>query len=167
MMNPKDTQEVQRMVEELLAKRMVIESPCLCPSSPNPFILWEDIWGWEWCLWCRHWRSPDTRRQVIILFQRETMWFYGEVLYLKEFCAIIRCLEQWNHYLIANESILHSDLWSIPKGSTSQCKECKVGGVLAVIPFHHQKHKSGKLNEGADALSRRHLLLFQLQTSTS
>ena len=27
----------------------------------------------------------------------------------KEFYAIVRCLEHWNHYLIASEFILHSD----------------------------------------------------------
>ena len=29
--------------------------------------------------------------------------------YDKEFYAIVRCLEHWNHYLVANEFILHSD----------------------------------------------------------
>jgi len=29
--------------------------------------------------------------------------------YDKEFYAIVRCLEHWNHYMIASEFILHSD----------------------------------------------------------
>jgi len=29
--------------------------------------------------------------------------------YDKEFYVIVRCLEHWNHYLIASEFILHSD----------------------------------------------------------
>jgi len=29
--------------------------------------------------------------------------------YDKELYAIVRCLEHWNHYLVANELILHSD----------------------------------------------------------
>ncbi|GJX52913.1 RNA-directed DNA polymerase, partial [Tanacetum coccineum] len=58
--------------------------------------------------------------------------------YDKEFYAIIRALDHWKHYLISKEFILHSD-------------------------YEALKHKSGRPNKGADALSRRHSLITSLQ----
>nr|GEX04787.1 hypothetical protein [Tanacetum cinerariifolium] len=55
--------------------------------------------------------------------------------YDKEFYAIVRTLDHWQHYLISKEFILHSD---------------------------HEALKSGKLNKGADALSRKYALINSL-----
>ena len=86
--------------------------------------------------------------------------------YDKEFFAIIRALEHWTHYLIANEFILHSDheaLKYIQGQHKLNSRHAK--WVEYLQSFHFViKHKSGKLNQGADALSRRYLLLFQLGT---
>jgi len=87
--------------------------------------------------------------------------------YDREFFAIIRALEHWTHYLIANEFILH------PDNEASKCIQGQYklnqrhAKWVEYLPSFHQfhvviKHKSRKLNQGADALSRRHLLLFQL-----
>jgi len=83
--------------------------------------------------------------------------------YDKEFYAIVRCLEHWSHYLVASEFILHSDheaLKYIQGQHKLNSRHAK--WVEYLQSFHFTiKHKSGKLNQGADALSRS-LSLFQL-----
>nr|GEZ03829.1 hypothetical protein [Tanacetum cinerariifolium] len=59
--------------------------------------------------------------------------------YAKEFYAIIRALDHWQHYLISKEFILHSDHEAL-------------------------KYIQGRLNKGADAFSRRHYLIPSLQS---
>jgi len=48
----------------------------------------------------------------------------------------------WNHYLVANEFILHSD--------------------LKALEYVQGQHKSGKLNQGVEALLKRYMVLFEL-----
>jgi len=84
--------------------------------------------------------------------------------YDKEVYAIVKCLEHWTLYLIANEFILHSDhealkyIYGQHKLNSQNAK-----WVEFMQSYHFTiKHKTGKLNQGANALSRRYLLLFQL-----
>ncbi|KAD3338295.1 hypothetical protein E3N88_33816 [Mikania micrantha] len=81
--------------------------------------------------------------------------------YDKEFYAIIRALNHWQHYLISKEFILHSDheaLKYIQGQHKLQPRHAKWVEFLQVLNFSI-RHKSGKLNKGADALSRKFLLL--------
>jgi len=87
--------------------------------------------------------------------------------YDKEFFAIIRALEHWTHYLIVNEFILHSDhkaLKYIQGQHKLNPRHAKWVEYLQIFHFVI-KHKSGKMNQGADALSRRHLLISQLSSN--
>ena len=82
--------------------------------------------------------------------------------YDKEFYAIVRCLEHWNHYLIASEFILHSDHEALKYIQGQHKLNSRHAKWVEFMQSYHFtiKHKLGKLNQGADALSRRYLLLF-------
>ncbi|XP_021995301.2 uncharacterized protein LOC110892449 [Helianthus annuus] len=85
--------------------------------------------------------------------------------YDKEFYAIIRALTHWQHYLISREFILHSDheaLKYIQGQHKLQPRHAKWVEFLQIFNFSI-RHKSGKLNKGADALSRKYSLLNSLQ----
>ncbi|GKC56999.1 transposon ty3-I gag-pol polyprotein, partial [Tanacetum coccineum] len=85
--------------------------------------------------------------------------------YDKEFYAIIRALDHWQHYLISKEFILHSDheaLKYIQGQHKLHPRHAKWVEFLQGFNFTI-KHKSGKLNKGVDALSRRYSLLTSLQ----
>jgi len=68
--------------------------------------------------------------------------------------------------LIAKEFILHSDHEALKYVQGQHKLNSRHAKWVEYLQSFHLniKHKSGKLNEGADALSRRHLLLFQLDT---
>ncbi|GJV06739.1 putative gag-pol polyprotein [Tanacetum coccineum] len=85
--------------------------------------------------------------------------------YDKEFYAIIRALDHWQHYLISKEFILHSDheaLKYIQGQHKLQPRHAKWVEFLQAFNFTI-KHKSTAVNKGADALSRKYSLLTSLQ----
>ncbi|GJS62848.1 RNA-directed DNA polymerase [Tanacetum coccineum] len=85
--------------------------------------------------------------------------------YDKEFYEIVRALDHWQHYLISKEFILHSDheaLKYIQGQHKLLPRHAKWVEFLQVFNFTI-KYKSGKLNKGADALSRKYSLLNHLQ----
>nr|GFA33554.1 RNA-directed DNA polymerase [Tanacetum cinerariifolium] len=85
--------------------------------------------------------------------------------YDKEFYAIIRALDHWQPYLISKEFILHSDheaLKYIQGQHKLQPRHAKWVEFLQAFNFNI-KHKPGKLNKGADALSRKYSLLNSLE----
>lgn len=84
--------------------------------------------------------------------------------YDKEFYALVRALEHWKHYLVAKEFILHSDheaLKYIQGQHSLQPRHAKWVEFIQAFTFTI-KHKSGSMNKGADALSRKHSLLNSL-----
>uniref|UniRef100_A0A2N9ICK2 RNA-directed DNA polymerase n=1 Tax=Fagus sylvatica TaxID=28930 RepID=A0A2N9ICK2_FAGSY len=85
--------------------------------------------------------------------------------YDKEFYAIIRALDHWSHYLLPNEFLLHSDHEALKYLNSQQKLNSRHASWVEFLqPYSFSiKHKSGKLNQVADALSRRHSLLSTMQ----
>lgn len=85
--------------------------------------------------------------------------------YDKEFYAIICTLSHWHHYLISKEFILYSDheaLQFINVQHKLKSRHARWVEILQAYTFHI-KHKSGKTNQVADALSRRHSCLATIK----
>ena len=86
--------------------------------------------------------------------------------YDKEFYALIRALEVWEHYLLPNEFVIHTDHQSL-KHLKGQGKLNKRHGkwveYLEIFPYVI-KYKQGKENVIADALSRRYALTSMLSS---
>jgi hypothetical protein len=84
--------------------------------------------------------------------------------YDKELFALVRTLETWQHYLWPKEFVIHSDHESL-KHIRSQAKlnrrHAKWVEFIESFPYVI-KHKKGKENVIADALSRRYAMLSQL-----
>jgi hypothetical protein len=85
-------------------------------------------------------------------------------VYDKELYALVRSLETWQHYLLPNEFIIHSDRESL-KHLKVQLKlnkrHAKWSEFIESFP-HIVKYKKEKDNVVADALFRCHALLTQL-----
>ena len=84
--------------------------------------------------------------------------------YDKELYALVRTLETWQHYLWPKEFVIHSDHESL-RHIKSQAKlnrrHAKWVEFIKTFPYDI-KHKKGKENVIADALSRRYTMLSQL-----
>jgi hypothetical protein len=84
--------------------------------------------------------------------------------YDKELYALVRTLETWKHYLWPKEFVIHSDhesLKHIRSPGKLNRRHAKWVEFIESFPYVI-KHKRGKGNVIADALSRRYTLLNQL-----
>ena len=80
--------------------------------------------------------------------------------YDKELYALIRTLETWQHYLWPKEFVVHSDhesLKHIKIQAKLNCRHAKWVEFIETFPYVI-KHKKGKENVVADALSRRYTM---------
>jgi hypothetical protein len=88
-------------------------------------------------------------------------------IYDKELYALVRSLETWQHYLLPKEFVIHSDHESLKhlKGQLKlNRRHAKWSEFIESFPYI-VKYKKGKDNVVADALSRRHVLLSQLDAN--
>jgi hypothetical protein len=84
--------------------------------------------------------------------------------YDKELYGLVPVLETWRHYLWPKEFVIYSDHESL-KHIRGQAKlnKCHAKWVEFIKTFSYIiKHKNGKENVIADALSRRYTMLSQL-----
>ena len=87
-------------------------------------------------------------------------------VYDKELYALVRSLKTWQHYLWPKEFVIHSDHESLKHLRGQQklnCRHAKWSEFIESFPYI-VKYKKGKDNVVVDALSRRHILLSQLDT---
>jgi hypothetical protein len=109
----------------------------------------------------------------VLMQERRPIAYFSEKLsgptlnylvYNKELYALVRSLETWQHYLFHKEFVIHSDHESLKhlkgqlKLNRMHAKWCE---FIETFPYI-VKYKKGKDNVVADALSRRHALLTQL-----
>jgi hypothetical protein len=86
-------------------------------------------------------------------------------VYDKELYALVRALETWQHYLWPKEFVIHSDHEALKylKGQAKlNRRHSKWVEFIETFPYI-VKYKKGKDNVVADALSRRNVLLTQLE----
>jgi hypothetical protein len=109
----------------------------------------------------------------VLLQERKPVAYFSEKLsgpilnyssYDKESYSLIRCLETWQHYLWPKEFVIHSDHESLEHIRSQEKMNCRhAKSVQFIESFSYViKHKKGKENVIADALSRRYALLTQL-----
>ena len=86
--------------------------------------------------------------------------------YDKELYELIRALHIWQHDLLPKEFVVHSDHESLKHLKTQgklNKRHAKWVEFLEQLPYVI-KHKQGKANVVADALSRRYALISMLET---
>jgi hypothetical protein len=109
----------------------------------------------------------------VLLQERKPIAYFSEKLsgpilnystYDKELYALVRCLETWQHYLWLKEFVIHSDHETLKhirsKGKLNH-RHAKWVEFIESFPYVI-KHKKGKENVIANALSGRYALLTQL-----
>ncbi|XP_031405674.1 uncharacterized protein LOC116214406 [Punica granatum] len=117
-----------------------------------------------------HYRIRGVGIGAVLMQDKRPIAYFSEKLsgaslnystYDKEFYALIRALETWEHYLVPKEFIIHTDHESLKylKGQNKlNRRHAKWVEYLEIFPYVI-KYKQGNINVVADALSRRYALI--------
>jgi len=107
---------------------------------------------------------------VVLLQEGHPIAYFSEKLkgihlnystYDKELYALVKVLQNWQHYLFSKEFVIHSDheyLKYLKGQSKLNKRHAKWVEFLEQFPYVI-KHKQGKINVVVDALSRKYTLL--------
>jgi hypothetical protein len=109
----------------------------------------------------------------VLLQERKPVAYFSEKLsglvlnystYGKELYALVRCLETWQHYLWPKEFVIHCNHESLKHISSQEKLNHRHAKWVEFIEYFPYviKHKKGKENIIAEALSRRYALLTKL-----
>jgi hypothetical protein len=83
-----------------------------------------------------------------------------------EFYAIVQALRHWRHYLVPQEFVLFTDHLALKYVNTQKKLNSRHAKWVSFLQGYNfvLKHKSGKQNQVADALSRRVTLIITMET---
>uniref|UniRef100_A0A2N9HXI8 CCHC-type domain-containing protein n=1 Tax=Fagus sylvatica TaxID=28930 RepID=A0A2N9HXI8_FAGSY len=178
-LNPKEHEELQRQVEELIEKGLVRESmsPCAVPDSlfPKRMALGKKVTEAPVLI------LPDFSKLfevdcdvsgvgigAVLSQEGKPIAFFSEKLneslrkystYDKEFYATIRALDHWSHYLLPNEFLLHSDHETLKRHSLLNTMEVQVLGFEVLKEFYKNDPDFGNVWENCSKGSFNHFLV--------
>ncbi|XP_024016242.1 uncharacterized protein LOC112089725 [Eutrema salsugineum] len=114
----------------------------------------------------RHWSHTHTGRKTSgLLSEKLSGAALNYPTYDKELYALVRSMETWQHYLLANEFVIHSDYETLKhlRGQTT-LKRWHARWLEFVEAFPYIiKYKKGNENIVADVLSRRYTLINTIE----
>ncbi|OMO98240.1 hypothetical protein CCACVL1_04284 [Corchorus capsularis] len=159
--NPEETKELEKQVGELLQKGFVCES--LSPCAVHVLLVPKKDGTWRVGI------------GAVLMQGGKAVAYFSEKLngaalnyptYNKEFYALVRALQTWQHYLWPKEFVIHTDHDSLKylRGQQKLNKRhAKWSEFIESFPYV-VRYKQGKENVVADALSRRYVLLSMLDS---
>ena len=153
--NPEETKELQKQVEDLMAKGYVRESlsPCAVPVLLVP----KKDGTWRMCIDCRAVNNITEGKPIAYFSEKLNGAALNYPTYDKELYALKRALDNWQHYLWPKQFVIHTDHQSLKhiKGQGKLNKRhARWLEFIETFPYVI-KYKKGKENVVADALSRR------------
>ncbi|PKU62072.1 RNA-directed DNA polymerase [Dendrobium catenatum] len=146
----------------LAVKRALSTAPVLAlPDFEKPFVVETDA-------------SLTGVGAVLMQLDRPVEYFSEKLcparqkwsVYEQELYAVVRALKQWEHYLLHQDFVLHSDHKALQYINNQKLlNRMHARWIMFLQRFTFVlKHKSGSQNRVADALSRQSSLLVQLKT---